>query len=59
MVLEYLAETSRAPAPDWMIEYATALARLHSATGPDDVGALPRSARTIPAWPIWPGSVRP
>jgi fructosamine-3-kinase len=41
MVLEYLAETSRAPAPDWMIEYATALARLHSATGPDDVGVLP------------------
>jgi hypothetical protein len=41
MVLEYLAEAVRAPAPDWMIEYATALARLHSATGPDDAGALP------------------
>ena len=41
MVLEYLAEISRAPAPDWMTEYATALARLHTATGPDDAGALP------------------
>jgi hypothetical protein len=41
MVLEYLAEVSRAPAPDWMTEYATALARLHTATGPDDAGALP------------------
>jgi hypothetical protein len=41
MVLEYLAEAGRVPAPDWMIEYATALARLHSATGPDDAGALP------------------
>lgn len=41
MVLEYLAELSQAPAPDWMTEYATALARLHAATGPDDVGALP------------------
>ena len=41
MVLEYLAEAGRTPAPDWMIEYATALARLHSATGPGDVDALP------------------
>jgi tRNA A-37 threonylcarbamoyl transferase component Bud32 len=41
MVLEYLAEPARAPAPDWMIEYATALARLHSATGPGDADALP------------------
>jgi tRNA A-37 threonylcarbamoyl transferase component Bud32 len=41
MVLEYLAEAGRAPAPDWMIEYATALARLHSATGPGDADALP------------------
>src|SRR6266567_6380051 len=41
MVLEYLAETSRAPAPDWMIEYTTALARLHSATGPAGPVALP------------------
>jgi len=41
MVLEYLAEAGRTPAPDWMIEYATALARLHSATGPGDADALP------------------
>jgi hypothetical protein len=41
MVLEYLAELSEAPAPDWMSEYATALARLHAATGPDDADALP------------------
>jgi hypothetical protein len=41
MVLEYLAELSQAPAPDWMTEYATALARLHAASGPDDAGALP------------------
>jgi hypothetical protein len=41
MVLEYLAELSQAPAPDWMTEYATALARLHAATGPDDAGELP------------------
>ena len=41
MVLEYLSELGRAPAPDWMTEYATALARLHAATGPDDTGALP------------------
>jgi hypothetical protein len=41
MVLEYLAEAGRASAPDWMIEYATALARLHSATGPGDADALP------------------
>src|ERR1700745_3128157 len=33
MVLEYLAEAGRTPAPDWMIEYATALARVHSASG--------------------------
>ena len=38
MVLEYLTELGRAPAPDWMTEYATALARLHAATGPDDAG---------------------
>ena len=41
MVLEYLSELGRTPAPDWMTEYATALARLHAATGPDDAGALP------------------
>ena len=41
MVLEYLAELGQEPAPDWMTEYATALARLHAATGPDDAGALP------------------
>ena len=41
MVLEYLAELAQAPAPDWMAEYAAALARLHAATGPDDAGALP------------------
>ena len=26
MVLEYLAERGQVPAPDWMTEYATALA---------------------------------
>ena len=41
MVLEYLAEPGQAPAPDWMTEYASALAGLHTATGPDDAGALP------------------
>ena len=41
MVLEYLAEPGQESAPDWMTEYATALARLHAATGPDDAGALP------------------
>src|SRR6185437_11764770 len=58
MVLEYLAEAGRASAPDWMIEYATALARLHSATGPGDADALPTwAARAGPmpgrssAWP--------
>jgi len=41
MVLEYLAEPGQESAPDWMTEYATALARLHTATGPGDAGALP------------------
>jgi len=44
LVLEYLAEPGHGPAPDWMTEYAAALARLHAATRPDDVDALP-------AWP--------
>ncbi|MBF9068765.1 phosphotransferase [Streptacidiphilus fuscans] len=39
VVLELLEH--RRPREDWLIDYAAALARLHAATGPDDVGALP------------------
>ena len=49
LVLEYLAErepleewlTGPGPTGDWLIGYASALARLHAATGPADAGALP------------------
>lgn len=40
LVLEYLTPARR-PAEDWVTGYATALARLHAATGPQDAGALP------------------
>jgi fructosamine-3-kinase len=40
LVLEYLAG-HRQPAGEWMTDYATALARLHAATGPEDAGSLP------------------
>ncbi|MER7758187.1 phosphotransferase [Streptomyces sp. NPDC097619] len=40
LLLEYLEH--RRPAGDWIVDYATALARLHSAAGPEDAGTLPR-----------------
>ncbi|MFD9291327.1 phosphotransferase family protein [Streptomyces sp. NPDC060030] len=40
LVLEHLDH--RRPAADWIVDYATALARLHSTAGPEDAGALPR-----------------
>ena len=40
LVLEHLDH--RRPADDWIVGYATALARLHSTAGPEDAGALPR-----------------
>lgn len=39
LVLEDLGD--QPPADDWVIGYAEALARLHAATTPDDVGLLP------------------
>jgi hypothetical protein len=39
LVLEHLEH--RRPGEDWVVDYATALARLHAATGPEDAGALP------------------
>jgi hypothetical protein len=48
LVLEYLA-SQRPPAGAWMTDYATALARLHAATGPDDAGALPAWSGPAPA----------
>jgi hypothetical protein len=39
IVLEHL--TDRRPAPDWVLDYAVSLARLHAATGPNDAGVLP------------------
>lgn len=39
LVLEHLDH--RRPGEDWVIGYASALARLHAATGADDAGALP------------------
>ncbi|MBL1117741.1 aminoglycoside phosphotransferase family protein [Streptomyces sp. 110] len=39
LVLEDLGD--QPPADDWVIGYAEALARLHAATGPGDVGLLP------------------
>jgi hypothetical protein len=40
LVLEYLDDDG--PSGDWVVGYATGLARLHAATGPADAGALPR-----------------
>jgi aminoglycoside phosphotransferase (APT) family kinase protein len=40
MVLEHIA--SRPPAPDWVIDYASALARLHATTTRQDGDLLPR-----------------
>jgi hypothetical protein len=39
IVLEHLAD--RGPGPGWILDYATALARLHAATSPNDAGVLP------------------
>lgn len=39
MVLEYLAGRGRSA--DWMVDYATTLARLHATAGPRDAGSLP------------------
>lgn len=47
LVLEYL--TGQAPDSEWMTSYATALARLHAATGPGDAGALPAWSSPGPA----------
>lgn len=40
LVLEHLDH--RPPTPDWIVDYAAALARLHSTARPGDIGALPR-----------------
>jgi fructosamine-3-kinase len=40
LVLEQLIH--RDPTPDWVIDYAVALARLHTVAGPKDTGTLPR-----------------
>ena len=40
LVLEYLKGGD--PPGDWMVDYATALARLHAATNEGDTGSLPR-----------------
>ncbi|MFD6276688.1 phosphotransferase family protein [Streptomyces sp. NPDC060209] len=40
LVLEHLDH--RRPAADWIVDYAAALARLHSTAGTADAGALPR-----------------
>lgn len=48
LVLEYLA-SDRPPAGTWMTDYATALARLHAATGPGDTGTLPAWSGPGPA----------
>jgi fructosamine-3-kinase len=40
LVLEQL--THQNPASNWVIGYASALARLHAVTGPGDAGSLPR-----------------
>ncbi|WP_234322913.1 phosphotransferase [Streptomyces sp. NRRL S-350] len=39
LVLEHLDH--RPPGEDWLVDYASALARLHAATGAGDAGALP------------------
>jgi len=48
LVLEYLA-SQQPPADEWMTSYATALARLHAATGPGDAGTLPAWSGPAPA----------
>jgi Ser/Thr protein kinase RdoA (MazF antagonist) len=48
LVLEYLA-SQEPPAGEWMTDYATALARLHAATGPGDAGTLPAWSGPTPA----------
>ncbi|MFF3975609.1 phosphotransferase family protein [Streptomyces sp. NPDC001828] len=40
LVLDHLDH--RDPAPDWIVPYAEALARLHATAGPRDAGLLPR-----------------
>ncbi|MFF5563003.1 phosphotransferase family protein [Streptomyces sp. NPDC012623] len=40
LVLEHLDH--RRPAADWMVDYASGLARLHATARPEDVGVLPR-----------------
>lgn len=47
MVLEYLP--SQAPAADWIIDYAAALARLHATTTASDRGRLPPQSGPGPA----------
>ena len=47
LVLEYLA--GEGPDEEWMVHYATALARLHAAAGPADAGALPAWSEPGPA----------
>ena len=48
LVLEYLA-SHKPPAAGWMTAYATALAQLHAATGPEDASALPAWSGPAPA----------
>jgi hypothetical protein len=40
LVLEHLGDAG--PAEDWVVAYASGLARLHAAAGPADAGVLPR-----------------
>ncbi|MFE1930555.1 phosphotransferase family protein [Streptomyces sp. NPDC059474] len=40
LVLEHLDH--QRPAPDWIVDYAAALARLHATARPEDAGRLPR-----------------
>ncbi|MGW2090209.1 aminoglycoside phosphotransferase family protein [Streptomyces sp. NPDC001880] len=40
LVLEHLDH--RRPSIDWIVDYAAALARLHAAARPEDIGVLPR-----------------
>ncbi|MFJ7200217.1 MULTISPECIES: hypothetical protein [unclassified Streptomyces] len=48
LVLEHLDH--RRPSSDWIVDHTAALARLHAAARPEDVGVLPRRrARTEPA----------
>jgi Ser/Thr protein kinase RdoA (MazF antagonist) len=48
LVLEYLT-SHQPPAAGWMASYATALARLHAATGSDDASVLPPWSGPAPA----------